>query len=64
MHPYGDLITAIQLAIIVSCSSPNTSDLPVFLYKSVSKEQALVIKEFPDWVELWVNLLYKQEMHF
>ena len=30
----------------------NTSDLPAFLYKLISKEHALVIKEFPDWVEL------------
>ena len=36
---------------------PNISDLPAFLYKLISKEHALVIKEFPDWVELWVNLL-------
>ena len=88
------------MAIIVSCSTPNISDLPPFLYKLISKghfplggifreerhfllfkdqlaesgsqktkeniiprgkfrlvendpkEQALVIKEFPDWVEL------------
>ena len=29
----------------------NTSDLPDFLYKFISEEHALVIKEFPDWVE-------------
>ena len=28
------------------------SDLPAFLYKLISQEHALVIKEFPDWVEL------------
>ena len=28
---------------------PNISDLPAFPYKLVSKEHALVIKEFPDW---------------
>ena len=28
------------------------SDLPAFLCKLISKEHALVIKEFPDWVEL------------
>ena len=31
---------------------PNISDLSAFLYKSISKAQVLVIKEFPDWVEL------------
>ena len=31
------------------------SDLPAFLYKLISKEHALVIKEFLDWVELWVS---------
>ena len=30
---------------------PNTSDLLAFLYKLISKEHTLVIKEFPDWVE-------------
>ena len=30
----------------------NISDLPAFLYKLISKEHALVTKEFPDWVEL------------
>ena len=28
------------------------SDLPAFLYKLISNEHALVIKEFPAWVEL------------
>ena len=28
------------------------SDLSAFLYKLISKEHALVIKEFLDWVEL------------
>ena len=37
---------------------PNISDLPAFLYTLISEENALVITEFPDWVELWVNLLY------
>ena len=35
----------------LSCSTPNISDLPAFLYKLISKEHALVIKEFPDWAE-------------
>ena len=48
------------VAIIVSFSKPNISDLPAFLYTLISKEHALVIKEFPDWVELWVNLLYNE----
>ena len=42
--------------MIVSCSTSNIS-----LHKLISKEHALVIKEFPDWVELWVNLLYTTE---
>ena len=45
------------MAIIVSYSTPNISDLPAFLYKLIFKEHALLIKEFPDWVELWVNTL-------
>ena len=40
---------------------PNTSALPAFLYKLISKEHAFVIKEFPDWVKLWVNLLQTDE---
>ena len=28
------------------------ADFPAFHYKLTSKEYALVIKEFPDWVEL------------
>ena len=36
------------MAIIVSCSAPNISDLPAFLYKVISKEHALIIKEFSD----------------
>ena len=35
----------------------NIYDFPAFIYKLISKEHALVIKEFPAWVELWVNLL-------
>ena len=30
---------------------PNISDLPAFLYKLISKEHALIINKFPDWVE-------------
>ena len=30
---------------------PNISDLPAFLYKLISKEDSLIIKEFPDWVD-------------
>ena len=31
---------------------PNVSHLPAFHYKLLSKEHALVIKEFSDWVQL------------
>ena len=31
---------------------PNISDSAAFLYKLISKEHALLIKEFPGWVEL------------
>ena len=36
----------------ITSFTPNISDLPAFLYKLISKEHALVIKEFPDWIEL------------
>ena len=41
-HPYLPLLG----------TPPPVSDLHAFLYKLISKEHALVIKEFPDWVEL------------
>ena len=34
------------------CFTPDISDLPAFLYKLISKEHLLVVKEFPDWAEL------------
>ena len=30
-------------------------DLSAFLYKLISKEHALIIKDFPDWVELYFS---------
>ena len=38
---------------------PKFVNFIAFLYKLISKEHVVVIMEFPDWVQVRKNILYK-----
>ena len=42
---------------------PKFVNLISFLEKLISKEQVVVIMEFPDWVQVKMKILYKKVIH-